>query len=127
VSAVTTENPGALKPPVVTSRLTVIGPVDVGDLVKLIWREDELAGGSASAGAPLGGEWMPKRPGEPDGDRGVDFSTGGLPAAAAWERHAAFVRAVGAWLEDQGASWAWQFQDDPWLHGTVPAARGAAS
>jgi hypothetical protein len=125
-AAVITTNPDALKPPIVTTRLTVIGPVDDGDLVTFIWQADKEAGGSASFGVPVGG-MMPARPGEPAGYGAVDFSTGSIPAAAAWDRHASFVRAAGAWLDARDVPWAWQFEADPWLHGTVPAARGGAA
>ena len=63
----------------------------------------------------------------PDGYAHVGFGTGAYTNGtdALWRHHAALVRKLGQWPDSRGIRWAWQFEDDPWIHGTVPATRGA--
>jgi hypothetical protein len=67
--------------------------------------------------------------GAPDGYALVGFGTGAYTSDtdALWRHHAGLVRELGQWLDSRGIRWAWAFEDDPWICGTVPAARGARS
>jgi hypothetical protein len=65
--------------------------------------------------------------GAPDGYARVGFCTGAYTndTDALWRHHAGLVRQLGQWLDARGIRWAWEFEDDPWIFGAVPAARGA--
>ena len=90
---------------------------------------------SANAGVtvhfPAGGGPYPREQGSdaPDGYAHVGFGTGTFidDMDAMWRHHAGLVRKLGQWLDGRGIRWAWRFEDDPWICGSVPAARGARS
>jgi hypothetical protein len=76
---------------------------------------------------PAGGGLYPREQesGAPDGYAHVGFCTGAFTndTDALWRHHAGIVRKLGQWLDDRGIRWAWEFEDDPWIQGTVPSAR----
>jgi hypothetical protein len=104
---------------VTTSYLITTDRVSAADLLGLA--RQEAGEGDASVAAPV---WkLPLAPAGPDGIVLVTFTTAGADETAEWDRHAGFARALGRWLDDQAARWAWQFTGGPWSDGTVPAER----
>jgi hypothetical protein len=67
--------------------------------------------------------------GGPDCYARAVFGTGAFAddMDAIWRRHAGLVRELGGWLHARGIGWAWSFEEDPWIYGAVPSARGARS
>lgn len=91
-------------------------------------RSNPSAEARVSVHFPAAGGLYPEERGtaRPDGYALVVFCTGSFTDTdGLWRHHADLVRKLGQWLDGRGIRWAWEFEDDPWIHGSVPAARGA--
>lgn len=92
-------------------------------------RGNRRAAAAVTVRFPAAGGLCPRERGSdaPDGYADVGFWDGASASDtdALWRHHADLVRELGRWLDSRGVRWAWEFEDDPWIRGTVPAARGA--